>query len=134
MDDVGCGKFIYILWMENGLNCELWPVNCELSIEWIHTLLLPSICDTRKYILFLITIHSIILHYIQQYINPNYGGGGRDEYFNYASDDDAAYGYNYGYDTSSSGSGNSSGNNVNGLDCHSPNTEWELVGVYREEF
>jgi len=68
------------------------------------------------------------------YINPNYGGGGRDEYFNYASDDDAAYGYNYGYDTSSSGSGNSSGNNVNGLDCHSPNTEWELVGVYREEF
>lgn len=43
-----------------------------------------------------------------QYIDPNYQGGGYDEYF---------------------------GDEPTGtLDYHSPNTEWELMGVYRQEF
>jgi hypothetical protein len=46
------------------------------------------------------------------YINPNYNGNGRDEYFNY-DEDGSAYAK---------------------LDCHSPSTEWLLMGVYREEF
>jgi uncharacterized membrane protein YgcG len=48
------------------------------------------------------------------YINPNYQNGGRNEYFYYDS---------YGSETTSSS-----------LDCHSSNTEWQLLGVYREEF
>lgn len=51
------------------------------------------------------------------YVNPNYGGGGRDEYFTYS--------YNDEDDGTTS---------VNNLDCHSPDTEWELMGVYRQEF
>jgi len=43
-----------------------------------------------------------------QYVNPNYGGGGRNEYF-------SEY-----YSTSN-------------LDCHSENTDWQLLGVYRQE-
>jgi len=48
------------------------------------------------------------------YINPNYQGGGRSEYF--------SNNYYYGGAPASS------------LDCHSPNTEWQLLGVYRQEF
>lgn len=46
-------------------------------------------------------------------MNPNYQDGGRGEYFSNS---------NYYGETTSS------------LDCHSPNTEWQLLGVYREEF
>lgn len=42
------------------------------------------------------------------YVNPNYQGGGYDEYYG----DEA----------------------VSVLDCHDPNTEWQLLGVYRQEF
>jgi len=42
------------------------------------------------------------------YIDPNYAGGGYDEYF---------------------------GDDAEGtLDCHSPDTNWKLIGVYRQEF
>jgi hypothetical protein len=41
-------------------------------------------------------------------VNPNYQGGEYDEYF--------------------------SEEPVSHLDCHSPTTEWELLGVYRQEF
>jgi hypothetical protein len=51
------------------------------------------------------------------YVNPNYQGGGRDEYFSYNTQGDDA----------SEGAASS-------LDCHSPNTEWILIGVYRQEF
>ena len=43
-----------------------------------------------------------------QYVDPNYAGGGYDEYFG----DDAP----------------------GALDCHSPDTSWKLIGVYRQEF
>lgn len=43
-----------------------------------------------------------------QYIDPDYAGGGYDEYFG-----DGAPGT---------------------LDCHSPDTDWKLIGVYRQEF
>lgn len=46
------------------------------------------------------------------YVNPNYQGGEYEEYF--PSDDTVS-------PTSS-------------LDCHSANTEWKLLGVYRQEF
>ena len=55
----------------------------------------------------------IAYFHTQQYVNPYYGGGGRDEYFTYDEDGAAA---------------------VVNLDCHSPDTEWELMGVYRQEF
>jgi len=42
------------------------------------------------------------------YIDPNYAGGGYGEY--------------YGDDAEGS------------LDCHSPDTDWKLIGVYRQEF
>lgn len=42
------------------------------------------------------------------YTDPNYAGGGYDEYFG----DDAP----------------------GSLDCHSPDTDWKLIGVYRQEF
>jgi len=42
------------------------------------------------------------------YVDPNYQGGGRDEYFG----DDA----------------------TSPLDCHNPETNWQLLGVYRQEF
>jgi hypothetical protein len=45
---------------------------------------------------------------LKQYIDPNYAGGGYDEYFG-----DGAPG---------------------SLDCHSPDTDWKLIGVYRQEF
>lgn len=51
------------------------------------------------------------------YYNPNYQGGGRDEYFNYNTKNNGA-----------------SEEAVSSLDCHSPNTEWVLIGVYRQEF
>jgi hypothetical protein len=43
-----------------------------------------------------------------QYADPNYAGGGYDEYFG-----DGAEG---------------------SLDCHSPDTNWMLIGVYKQEF
>jgi hypothetical protein len=43
-----------------------------------------------------------------QYVNPNYQGNGYDEYYG-----DEATGV---------------------MDCHSPDTEWLLLGVYRQEF
>jgi hypothetical protein len=46
--------------------------------------------------------------YIDQYVDPNYAGGGYDEYFG-----DSAEG---------------------SLDCHSPDSSWVLLGVYRQEF
>jgi hypothetical protein len=58
---------------------------------------------------------------ILQYVNPNYSGGGRDEYFTYSDNEDEDA------DDGNTGS-------VNNLDCHSPDTEWELMGVYRQEF
>lgn len=61
------------------------------------------------------------------YMNPNYNGGGRDEYFSYGTDDNSYYD---NYDDGNTDDGNT----VNGLDCHSPSTEWELIGVYRQEF
>ncbi|KAI2496082.1 hypothetical protein MHU86_18408 [Fragilaria crotonensis] len=42
------------------------------------------------------------------YVDPNYSGNGYDEYFG----------------------GNPSGV----LDCHNPDSDWELIGVYRQEF
>ena len=69
-------------------------------------------------------------------MNPNYEGGGRDEYFNYDNDNNG--GNFYGYDDDDDGDGNDgnngSGGTVNNLDCHSPSTEWVLIGVYRQEF
>lgn len=52
------------------------------------------------------------------YVNPNYGGGGRNEYFTYNDD---------GEDGNDDGQGSK-------LDCHSSSTEWILLGVYRQEF
>ena len=43
-----------------------------------------------------------------QYIDPNYAGGGYGEYFG----EDAP----------------------GALDCHSPDSDWVLIGVYRQEF
>ena len=44
----------------------------------------------------------------QQYVNPNYQGNGYDEYFG--------------------------DNPTSKLDCHQPDTNWVLLGVYRQEF
>lgn len=57
------------------------------------------------------------------YVNPNYNGGGRDEYFQYENGNG-----NRDYYEEENQSG------VSTLDCHSPNTEWQLIGVYRQEF
>lgn len=56
-------------------------------------------------------------------MNPNYNGGGRNEYFQYGNGNDHQ---DYYEEDHQSG--------VSTLDCHSPNTEWELIGVYRQEF
>lgn len=63
------------------------------------------------------------------YYNPNYNGGGRNEYFSYNGDDDF-YNLNSGkyYDNVETDEP------VSRLDCHSPETDWILVGVYRQEF
>ncbi len=61
--------------------------------------------------------HTSSSYICPQYVNPNYNGGGRDEYFSYTYTDDGGV-----------------SNTVNNLDCHSPDTEWELMGVYRQEF
>ena len=51
--------------------------------------------------------HSLVL-FVMKYVNPNYQGGEYDEYY---------------------------GDNPTGvLDCHNPDTEWVLLGVYRQEF
>lgn len=64
--------------------------------------------------------HTLIRLFYNKYVNPNYSGGGRDEYFTYKNNyDDALDDAHW---------------SVNSLDCHSPNTEWELLGVYRQEF
>eukprot|EP00559_Dactyliosolen_fragilissimus_P004846 CAMPEP_0184865850 /NCGR_PEP_ID=MMETSP0580-20130426/19420_1 /TAXON_ID=1118495 /ORGANISM="Dactyliosolen fragilissimus" /LENGTH=616 /DNA_ID=CAMNT_0027365221 /DNA_START=217 /DNA_END=2067 /DNA_ORIENTATION=+ len=71
------------------------------------------------------------------YVNPNYGGGGRSEYFDeYENDGD-----NKGrrklrklcdedYEDCDE---YYSQKGVSKLDCHSPDTEWKLLGVYRQE-
>lgn len=60
------------------------------------------------------------------YVNPNYGGGGREEYFgNYGAND---FYQNDDDETRKKMEG------LSPLDCHSPETEWVLMGVYRQEF
>jgi len=89
------------------------------------------------------------------YLNPNYQGGGRSEYFQYDQTDDAAGAYynddNAGgcyrtddgsYHCNDYSENNDDGNNNNGddnyvtssLDCHDSSTEWELMGIYRQDF
>ena len=48
-------------------------------------------------------------------MNPNYQGKGYDEYFGDGCGDDGS-------------------ESCGTLDCHDPSTEWELIGVYRQEF
>jgi len=52
---------------------------------------------------------SLFIHHppYPQYVDPNYAGGGYDEYFG-----DKAEG---------------------SLDCHSPDSTWILLGVYRQD-
>ena len=59
--------------------------------------------------------------YFLQYVDPNYQGGGYEEY-HYDRDDD-----NDGDDAED-------GAYYGKLDCHLDNTEWQLLGVYRQEF
>jgi len=59
------------------------------------------------------------------YANPNYNGGERDEYFTYTNQNSNYYEYS----ATDDGEGG-----VSNLDCHSPDTEWQLLGVYRQEF
>mmetsp|Transcript_4206 Transcript_4206/g.8025 ORF Transcript_4206/g.8025 Transcript_4206/m.8025 type:complete len:610 (+) Transcript_4206:472-2301(+) len=59
------------------------------------------------------------------YVDPNYSGGGRNEYFQYGNGN-ANRGDYYEQDEQ--------GDKGGVLDCHSPNTEWQLIGVYRQEF
>jgi len=54
------------------------------------------------------TPHTFIQYQYRQYVNPDYQGNEYDEYF--------------GDEPTSS------------LDCHSPDTSWKLLGVYRQEF
>lgn len=54
----------------------------------------------------LITLLSLKSH--TQYVNPNYQGNGYNEYFG--------------------------DNPTSVLDCHQPDTQWQLLGVYRQEF
>jgi len=56
------------------------------------------------------------------YVNPNYQNGGRAEYFQYGDKD----WYKDEEDISE--------NPDSRLDCHARDTEWELIGVYRQEF
>jgi len=49
------------------------------------------------------------------YVNPNYQGGGYNEY--------QGYSYNDNYYSP-----------VSQLDCHDSNSDWELLGIYRQEF
>jgi hypothetical protein len=49
-----------------------------------------------------------LIHQTQQYVNPNYQGNQYNEYFG--------------------------DNPTSVLDCHSPDTSWQLLGVYRQEF
>ncbi len=62
------------------------------------------------------------------YINPNYNGGEREEYFQYGQQNQ-----NY-YVWDDAENGDDDYSSVTRLDCHSPNTEWLLLGVYRQEF
>lgn len=57
---------------------------------------------------FLVWARSHMLLLALQYVNPNYQGYEYDEYYG--------------------------DNPMSSLDCHSPDTEWELLGVYRQEF
>ena len=79
----------------------------------------------------------------RQYVNPNYQGGGYDEYYAEEGEDNNN---NNNCENSNSGSGdcndddeaNDDANNDDNqkpskLDCHSPNTDWQLLGVYRQE-
>mmetsp|Transcript_22662 Transcript_22662/g.27793 ORF Transcript_22662/g.27793 Transcript_22662/m.27793 type:complete len:819 (+) Transcript_22662:81-2537(+) len=88
------------------------------------------------------------------YVDPNYQGYGRNEYFGYNSDGGSSNGGNYyggGCQRSDDGSYHCYSSNVydqndeandnsqytepvGKLDCHSLDTEWQLLGVYRQEF
>lgn len=59
------------------------------------------------------------------YVNPNYSGGGRAEYFSSSTN----YYNNYGDDAAT----DDASSTVGSLDCHSSNTQWKLIGVYRQE-
>lgn len=61
------------------------------------------------------------------YINPNYSGAGRAEYF--TAEEDAAERKLDEADCY----GDNCDDELSNLDCHSPNTEWLLLGVYRQE-
>jgi hypothetical protein len=94
-----------------------------------------------------------------QYVDPNYQGNGRNEYFGYNSNsknenyygggcqkgDDGSYhcyssnvnnNYNSQYYQDQNNNGRSNGytDAIGELDCHRVDTEWELLGVYRQEF
>jgi len=56
------------------------------------------------------------------YYNPNYNGGGREEYFEYGDQDF------YKEDEAITDEP------LSHLDCHAPDTEWVLIGIYRQEF
>lgn len=64
----------------------------------------------RKYVVLRVrtTVADIFVLIRVQYVDPNYQGYGRDEYFG-----DEPVGV---------------------LDCHKPDTDWVLLGVYRQEF
>ena len=60
-------------------------------------------------------------------MNPNYQGGGRSEYF-------GNYGANNNFYQFDDDEVESEIEKLSPLDCHSPETEWQLLGVYRQEF
>lgn len=62
------------------------------------------------------------------YYNPNYSGGGRSEYFNDNDDDFTNFDGGKYYSRVETNEPKSR------LDCHSSETEWILIGVYRQEF
>ena len=138
---MGCGELLVITLYWIVLDCIvllvfIWLSSFRFQFWFIRFFGKSFFGNKRKYLkppenAFL--THSILSSLPSlslQYTNPNYAGGGRDEYFKYSNGESNydAYGYNTG------NGGNDDGSGVTGLDCHSPNTEWELIGVYREEF
>ena len=108
--------------------------------------------------------HMVIL--FLQYVNPNYKGYGRNEYFGYSKSQNQQGYYGSGCQKNDDGSYHCYNTNINNsnkkytnnyysnyydddtfqstkddytdpmskLDCHSLDTEWQLMGVYRESF
>jgi len=82
------------------------------------------------------------------YVNPAYNGNGYQEYFTQTVDDDMYYNSAQGCQQQDDGTykcnnNNNSNNNSKNkyyaqapgqLDCHSLDTEWLLMGIYREQF